>query len=179
MSTVLRLGFRGGVDAAGPHEVERSVDLRSEALVALARRAGGHELLVPRVDPGEVGEASLGEGPDEVQRRGGLVVGLDEAVRIGHAGGHIETRTVDVVTAERRQVDVADAFRRAGPRLGELPGDAADLDDRRAERVREHDGHLEDDAQLLPDVVGGELLERFGAVAGLEEERPPRGDLGQ
>ena len=173
------VGVGGGVDAAGAHEVERPVDLGGQALVALAGGARGDELLVPGVHPGEVGEAALGEGPDEVQRRRRLVVRLDEAVGVGHAGGHVEPGTVDDVPAERREVDVADALRRAGPRLGELPGDAADLDDRHAERVRQHDGHLEDDAQLLPDVVGGELLERLGAVAGLQEEGPPRGDLGQ
>ena len=66
---------------------------------------------------------------------------------------------------------------RAG--LGELAGDAPDLHDRHAHRVRQHDGHLQDDAQLLPDVVGGELLERLGAVAGLEQERVAGGDLGE
>ena len=35
------------------------------------------------------------------------------------------------------------------------------------ERVRQHDGHLQDDAQLLADVDSGELLEALGAVAGL------------
>ena len=128
---------------------------------------------------GEVGETALGEGPDEVQRRRRLVVRLDEAVGVGDAGGHVEPGTVDDVPAERREVDVADALRRAGPRLGELPRDATDLDDRNAQGVGQHDGHLEDDAQLLPDVVGGELLERLGAVAGLQQEGPAGGDLGQ
>ena len=67
----------------------------------------------------------------------------------------------------------------AGPGLGELPGDAPDLHDRHAQRVGQHDRHLQDDAQLLPDVVGRELLERLGAVAGLEQERVAGGDLGQ
>ena len=59
--------------------------------------------------------------------------------------------------------------RRAG--LGELAGDAADLHRGHARRVGEHDGHLEDDLQLVPDGVGAEGVERLGAVAGLEQER--------
>ena len=47
--------------------------------------------------------------------------------------------------------------------LGELPGDTADLDDRQAARIREDDRHLEDDAELVADRVGG-AVERFGAV---------------
>ena len=66
---------------------------------------------------------------------------------------------------------------RAG--LGELAGDAADLHDGNAHRVGEHDRHLEDDAQLLADVVGGEVLEALGAVAGLEQEGVAGRDLGE
>ena len=131
------------------------------------------------MDPGEVGEAALGERPDEVQRRRRLVVRLHEALGVGRAGAGLEQRAVDDVAAERRQVDVADALGGAGAGLGELAGDAPDLHDRHAERVGQHDRHLEDDAQLLPDVVGRELLERLGAVAGLEEERVAGGDLGE
>ena len=64
-------------------------------------------------------------------------------------------------------------------RLGELAGDATDLHDRHAERVGQHDRHLQDDAQLLTDVDRRELLEALGAVAGLQQERVAGGDLGQ
>ena len=168
-----------GVDAAGPHEVQGPLDLGGQLLVAATLRAGRHELLVPRVDPGEVGEPALGEGAHEVQRRGRLVVRLHEALGVGRAGAGLEQRAVDDVAAERRQVDVALALGGAGAGLGELAGDAPDLHDRDAHRVRQHDGHLEDDAQLLPDVVGRELLERLGAVAGLQEEGVAGGDLGE
>ena len=83
------------------------------------------------------------------------------------------------MAAERRELLVADQLGERRPRLGELTGDPADLHDRHAHRVREHDRHLEDDAQLLADVVGGEVLEALGAVAGLEQERVAGGDLGQ
>ena len=56
------------------------------------------------------------------------------------------------------------------PRLGELPGDASDLHDRKTCSVGEDDGHLQDDLQLVSDVVGGELSERLGALTGLEHE---------
>ena len=124
----VRVGL--GVDAAGPHEVQGAVDLGGQPLVAAALRAGGDELLVPRVDPGEVGEAALGERPDQVQRRRRLVVRLHEPLGVGHPGGGVERRAVDDVAAERRQVDVALALGGAGAGLGELAGDAADLHDR-------------------------------------------------
>ena len=83
------------------------------------------------------------------------------------------------MAAERRQLEVADGLGGRGAGLGELAGDAADLHDRHADGVGEHDGHLQDDAQLLSDVVGGELLEALGAVAGLEQEGVAGGDLGE
>ncbi len=75
--------------------------------------------------------------------------------------------------------ELADHLGGGGPRLRELAGNPADLHDRDADGVGEHDGHLEDDAQLLPDVVGGELLEALRAVACLEEERVARRDPGE
>src|SRR5438067_149516 len=63
-------------------------------------RTGRPELLVPGVDLGQVGEAALGEGAQEVQRRRRLVVGVDESVRVGLAGLGREARLVDDVTPE-------------------------------------------------------------------------------
>ena len=83
------------------------------------------------------------------------------------------------MAAEARQLDAADVLERRRARLRELAGDATDLHDRHAERVGQHDGHLQDDAQLLADVDGRELLEALGAVAGLEQERIAGGDLGE
>ena len=173
------VGIGRGIDAAGLHELEGAIDLRGQPVIALAGWARGDELLVPGVHPREVGEPALGEGADEVQRRGRLVVRLDEPVGVRHPSGDVEAGAVDDVAAERGEIDITDALCRAGPGLGELAGDPTDLHDRDPHRVRQHDGHLEDDAQLLPDVVGRELLERLGAVAGLEQERTAGGDLGQ
>ena len=54
-----------------------------------------------------------------------------------------------------------------------------DLDHRHAGAVGQHHGHLQDDLELVPDAVGGEVVERLGAVAGLEEEGLAGGHLGQ
>jgi hypothetical protein len=51
------------------------------------------------------------------------------------------------------------------------------LDDRNLASEHEHDGHLQEDAEGVPDVVGVELLEALGAIAALEEESPPDGRL--
>ena len=68
-------------------------------------------------------------------------------------------------------LEVADLLGVGRARLGELTGYPADLHDRDADRVGEHDGHLQDDLELLAEVVGRELFEALGAVACLEEER--------
>ena len=108
-----------------------------------------------------------------------LVVGGEQAFGVGVAGGGGEGDVVDHVAPERRQLDAVDRLggRRTG--LGELAGDASDLHHGDTRRVGEHDRHLEDDLQLVADGVGAERVERFGAVAGLEQERPAGGHLGQ
>ena len=101
-----------GVDAAGPHEPQRTVDLGSELVVGATLGAAGHELLRPRVQPSEIGEPALGERPQQVQRRCRLVVGLHQPVRRRHSCRLGRVRVVDDVSAERRQIDVADALER-------------------------------------------------------------------
>ncbi len=122
------------VDAAGAHEPQRPLDLLGQRLVAPPLAAGGDELLVPGVHAREVGEAALGVRAQQVQRRGRLVVRLDEPRRIGPPCLGRRCRAVHDVAAEHRQVDVADALGGSRPRLRELAGDAPDLD-RRARRT--------------------------------------------
>ena len=127
----------------------------------------------------EVGEAALGERPEQVQGGRRLVVRLDEALRIGDAGFLGRRGIVGDVAAEGGQHPVADGLGGRGPGFGELAGDAAQLDDRNAGAVGEDDRHLEDDLELVPDGVGGEGVEGLGAVARLQQERAPLSDVAQ
>ena len=47
------------------------------------------------------------------------------------------------------------------------------------ERVGEHDRHLQDDRSFSRMLSAENVVERLGAVAGLEQERSPGGDLGR
>ena len=80
------------------------VDLVGDALVALPAGLRRHELLGPGVDPGQVGEAALGERPQQVQRRRRLVVGLHEPSGSGIRAAAVGARVVDDVAAEAGQL---------------------------------------------------------------------------
>jgi len=142
------------IDAARRHEAQRAVDLAGDRLVAPTLARAQHELLVPRVHLREVGEPSFGEGPQQVECRDRLVVRGDEPLGIGAARLGIEGLVVDHVAPERVESYATDLLGVRGPRLRELSGDAADLDHGHAGRVRESDGHLQDDLQLVADRVG-------------------------
>ncbi len=172
-------GLAAEVDAARVHEPHGPVDLAGDGFVAPARVAGGDELLVPHVDLRQIGETPGREGPDQVEGRRRLVIGGQEAGRVRGSGLEGRGVVVDDVAPEAREGDVADPLRRRGSGLGELAGDAAQLDHRDPGAVDQDDGHLEDDLQLVPDGVGGEVGEGLGAVARLEEKGPAVGDLGQ
>ncbi len=172
-------GLGSQVDAAGGHEPKGPVDLRGDGLVPLALVARGDELLVPHVHLGEVGKAAGGERPEEVQGRRRLVVGGQHPGRVRNPRLGRRAVVVDDVAPEARQGEIADPLGGRGPGLGELTGDAAQLDHLDAGAVGQHDGHLEDHLQLVPDGVGGEVGKGLGAVARLEQECPAGGDLGE
>ena len=83
------------------------------------------------------------------------------------------------MAAERVDHLVADLLGGGAAGLGELSGDAAQLDHRHPGAVGEDHGHLQDDLELVADGVGAELGERLGAVAGLQDEGPTLGRLAE
>jgi hypothetical protein len=68
--------------------------------------------------------------------------------------------------------------------IGEVPGDAANLHHRQCGGIGEHHRHLQKDAQEVADVVGTDIVgarlrEALGAIAALQQETLPHGDLAQ
>ena len=167
-----------GVGADRLHERERAVDVVGHRLVLLAGGGLAHEVGVPGVHLAQVGVAAGDEGPHEVQRRRGRVVDVDEPLRVVGAGVGGEVEAVDGVAAVGRQGDVATGLEVGRPGLGVLTRDPAHLHDRHRGGVRQHDRHLEEHPQLVADVVGGDAVERLGAVTPLEQERLAAGHRG-
>ncbi|MNY07180.1 hypothetical protein D3C86_1399720 [compost metagenome] len=164
-----QVGMRLGRDADRLHEGQGLGDLVGQLAIGRARAVVG-EAQGPAVDVVQVGIAAARKGAQQVQRRGRLVIGLQQALRIGHALFGREAHAVDDVAAIGRQLDAADLFQRRRARLGELTGDAADLHHRLAPGEGQDHRHLQDQAEGVADVVGRELLEALGAVAALKQE---------
>ena len=131
------------------------------------------------VDLAEVGEAALGERPQEVERGDRLLVRRHQAVRVGYPGRLLGEVVVDHVAAEGVQDLLADHLGGGAAGLGELPGDPTQLDHRHPGAVGQDHGHLQDDLELVPDGIGAELGERLGAVPGLQDEGPALGGLAE
>ena len=173
----LRMGLR--IDADGAHELQRLGDALGDLLIAMRLRAVLDEAEHPAMRVVEVGVAARGEGAQQVQRRGRLSVGLELPARIGYAGLGREGDVVDDVALVARQLDVADLLVRRRARLGELPGDAPDLHDGRAAGEGQHDRHLQEQPEEIPDVVGGVLREALRTITALQEEGLAGRDLAQ
>mmetsp|Transcript_10248 Transcript_10248/g.62645 ORF Transcript_10248/g.62645 Transcript_10248/m.62645 type:complete len:281 (+) Transcript_10248:1513-2355(+) len=161
------------------HELDGLIHAMGHFEVAFPLLALAHEVEVPEGDPLHAGVAAAGEASKQVQGGGALVVGLDKQVWIGDASLCGELRAVDDVAAIGRQLDVSDLFHGCGARLRELSSHASELDDGHATREGEHDGHLEQHAEGVSDVVGAEIVEAFRAVSSLEHERFSYGCFGQ
>ena len=187
---LVELRRRREVDPARGHERERALDLGGERLVALALRRARDEVLVPGVHLGQVGEAALRERAHEVERRGRRG-GSPASIRSG-SGTRASAVGASSWIMWPRKTGISPSgglLDRRRARLHELPGDAADLQHRQRGAVGEHGRHLQQDLQPLADRdrrVGGaglgqrgEVVERLGAVAGLEQERAAGRDLGE
>ena len=172
-----------GVGADGLHERHRPVDLVGQRVVALPGHGVGDEVGVPGVDLAQVGVAAGDERADHAQRGRGGAVHLEQAARVGHPRVGGEVVAVDGVAAVGRQRDalaVDEAgLEVGGARLGVLAGQAAELDHRHGGGVGQHDGHLQQHAQLVAGVVGGDAGEGLGAVAALQQERLAARDGGE
>ncbi len=166
-----------GVDAACPHECECPLDFCRHLFVALTLGARSNELLVPCMHAIEVGKASLGERAQQVERARRLMVCLNQPLRIGDSRFVMWGGVVHHVTTERRNLTRADLLGVTRAWLGELTGDTSHLHHGYAHGVREHHGHLQDDAELLANIDRRELLETLGAVAGLQQEGVAVGHL--
>ena len=118
----------------------------------------------------EIGVAAGGEGAQQVERRRRLAKGLELAARVGLARFRRELDVVDDVAAIGRQRHAVLGLDVGRARLGELAGDAADLDHRRGGGEGQHHRHLQEDAEEVADVVGRMLAEALGAVAALQQE---------
>ena len=117
------------VSAAGRHESNRAVDFSGQLHVTLVGWVVG-ETLVPLVNRAQVGEATLGESTDEIQRRSRCVVGLQNALRVCGSRLLVEVVTVDDVAAVSRKGNSLSSLEIARARLGELAGHATHFDNR-------------------------------------------------
>ena len=158
------------IEPAGLHEGERLGDAVRHLLVAVHRLRVFYKTEHPLMHAAEARVAAMREGAQQVQRRGGLVIGLDQPRRIGRARLDRELRAVDDVAAIARQLDAVALLGRRGTRLGELAGEAPDLHHRRSRREGQHHRHLQEHAEEVADRVRAVVLEAFGAVATLNQE---------
>ena len=103
-----------------------------------------HEVGRPAVHLVQVGEAALRQRAQQVQHRGRMRVGAQQPLRVGRACGGAELAAVDDVAAVGGQGDAVHRLHVRRARLGELPGDAPELDHRAGGAVGQHHRHLQD-----------------------------------
>src|ERR1700738_621161 len=129
----------------------------------------------PLSDIGKVGVASVHKSAQEIEGRGRMAIGLDLPCRIGTARLRRELDAVDDIAAVARQLLALPLLRRSGARFCELAGNSADLHHRQGGGVGEHNGHLQEYAQVVADVIRADVIraglrEAFGAIAAMQEE---------
>src|SRR5437763_15247654 len=101
---------------------------------------------------------------------------LEQPLRIGRSRHRSERGTVDRVAAIAWQRDTADRFDGGRARLGELPGDAGEVDHIASARCSKHCAHAQQ--QIVGDAYFFcvEFAEALAAVATLDDEAVSRRD---
>ena len=162
-------------DTAGIHELQATIDLARESLIASTGRRGADELPIPVMNPTQVGFGT-GQRAHQVHRCRGIGVGADEPRRIVDPSRLDRRESVDHVAAIRLEAECVDVGR---ARLGVLPRDPGHLDHGQARAVGQHDGHLQQGADVALDVRLGVVGECLGAITALEQEGAALGDVGE
>ncbi len=137
------------------------------------------EVEVPVLGMMEVGEATVHQGTNEIERQRGALVAAQQELRIGGAVGGGERRAIDEVAAIGRKRDPRLFLEVRGARFRVLPREAADADDPPLRAVHQHQAHLQQDFELAGDDRRGAVGEALGAVATLEQERLSGGGVGE
>ncbi len=171
--------LRRAVHAAGAHERQGFIDAPGQLAVLVGKRRVGDEVQVPLVHLMQIGKPALCERAQQVQGGGGLVVSLDQALRVRHSAFFVETDAVDDVTPISRERHAIDDFVIGRARLGKLPSHASDLDHRAARSEGHDDRHLQQHLEGVANLRRRKLHEAFGAIAALQQERPALGHLGK
>ena len=157
-------------EAAGAHEAQALGDMLGKLLVAMPGGAVLDEAEIPPMHVIEIGVAALREGAQQIERRRRLPVGHQHALRVRRARFLGELDAVDDVAAIARQLLAVLHLGRRRTRLGELPGDAAELHHRRAAGIGQNHGHLQQHAEEIADGVGAMLGKALGAIAALQQK---------
>ncbi len=175
--------------ADGLHELQPLGEPLGHPLILAPKLVGKpgvpHEAQIPVLRMVDVREPALHERADEVQRHRRVRVALHHPPRVRAPGLGRELRSIHKVAVVRRQrhagaVDHA-GLGRTGPRLGVLPGDAADPRHRLHPRVDQHHRHLQENLELARDRLRAAVRDLLGAVAPLQDEPATLlglGDLG-
>ena len=100
------------IEPARLHEVQRLGDAVRHLPVAVHRLRVFYKTEHPLMHAAKARVAAMREGAQQVQRRGGLMIGLDQPRRIGRARLDRELRAVDDVAAVARQLDAVALFGR-------------------------------------------------------------------
>ena len=157
------------IDAGGTHKLDRAVDVLRERLIARIGRIR-HEALIPAMHLTQVRVAALRERTNQVQRRRGVVVQRQKALRIGLArlGGELEG--VHRIAAVARQRHTVTRLHVGRARLGVLTRNTADLNDRQRRAVGQHDRHLQQGLNLQAHMIRRRLSEGLSAVPAHQDE---------
>ncbi len=159
-----------GMTAHPLEEVERIGDAVDDSLVGIPKRRVLHEPQVPILRVVQVGEASIDQRANEIQRQCRPLVAAQQQLRVGRARCRGELGTVYEVSAIGRQRDPLTHLTVRGAWLRVLTCHATDTHDRLLETVQQHETHLQQDLQLLGDLIGFAIGKCLRAVSSLKEK---------
>jgi hypothetical protein len=158
------------LSAHGFEEVHGFGDGIDDLLIRLAQRRVTQETQIPILRVMQIRETTVDQRPHEIQGQRSSFVTPQQQFRIRLTLRGAETGSIDVVAAVRGQRQAAARLGIRRTRLGILPRESADAQNRLLQSLQQDQTHLQQYLQAPGDIVGLAVLETLGAIAALKQE---------
>ena len=154
------------IGIAGTHaeyvldELKRVLDGLYHAMILVRERRFLDPVEIEILGMVQIGEATLHQRADEVERHGSALVAAQQKLRVGPAGIGGELGAVDIIAAIGGQADAVSSFQIGGAGLGVLAGKPSDTDHGPPRANHQHQRHLQQDLEVLVIRTGVQSMKR-------------------
>ncbi len=161
------------------HEAEGFADGFDHAVIFEAVRRIAHPIEVEILGMMQVGESTLDQRANEVEREGGAFIAAEQELRVGRSRLRRELGAVDDIAAVTGKLYAVAGFGIGRAGFGVLTGKPADANHGATAADHQDQAHLHQHLEHVGDAARRAIGEALGAIAALQDEALAIGGFGE